>query len=104
MNRCKNNLWLIYEFQKYNRPTSFCFIAGRRIEFDYEKFGHSPSCLGSNTNIVNGKEALVQGYGLSEDGKKSWVFDYIDMNERNTRSFNYNLDLLTSLSRRENIR
>ena len=42
---------------------------GRRIEFDYEKFGHSPSCLGSNTNIVNGKEAVVQGYGRAEDGK-----------------------------------
>ena len=42
---------------------------GRRIEFDYEKFGHSPSCLGSNTNIFNGKEAVVQGYGRAEDGK-----------------------------------
>ena len=41
---------------------------GRRIEFDYEKFGHSPSCLGSNTNIFNGKEAVVQGYGRAEDG------------------------------------
>ena len=36
--------------------------------------------MGSNTNIVHGKEALVQGYGLSEDGKNSWVFDYIDLN------------------------
>ena len=44
---------------------------GRRIEFDYEKFGHSPSCLGSNTNIVNGKTAVVQGYGRAEDGKNS---------------------------------
>ena len=78
MNSCE----LIYEFQQYNRPKSICFIAGRRIEFDYEKFGHSPSCLGSNTNIVNGKEALVQGYGLSEDGKNSWVVDYIYLNER----------------------
>ena len=93
----------IYEFQKYNRPKTICFIAGRRIEFDYEKFGHSPSCLGSNTNIVNGKEALVQGYGLSEDGKNSWVFDYIDLNELRDL-FNYNLDLFASLSCRENIR
>ena len=84
MNSC---VIAIYEFQQYNRPKSICFIAGRRIEFDYEKFGHSPSCLGSNTNIVNGKEALVQGYGLSEDGKNSWVFDYIDLNERKRSGF-----------------
>ena len=44
-------------------------FVGRRIEFDYDKFGHSPSCLGSNTNIVNGKEAVVQGYGRAEDGE-----------------------------------
>ena len=42
---------------------------GRRIKFDYDKFGHSPSCLGTNTNIANGKEAQVQGYGRAEDGK-----------------------------------
>ena len=82
MNSCVFYVIEIYEFIKQYRPKSICSIAGRRIEFDYEKFGHSPSCLGSNTNIVNGKEAVVQGYGLSEDGKNSCVFDYIDLNER----------------------
>ena len=52
----------------YHSVVSILWFAGRRIEFDYDKFGHSPSCLGSNTNIVNGKEAVVQGYGRAEDG------------------------------------
>ena len=47
----------------------FIYTIGRRIKFDFDKFGHSPSCLGSNTNIVNGKEAQVQGYGRAEDGR-----------------------------------
>ena len=37
----------------------------RRIIYDYEKFGDSPTCLGDSVNL-DGVTALVQGYGLTE--------------------------------------
>ena len=47
---------------------------GRRIEYDYDIYGDSPSCLGSNNNIIDGKTAFVQGYGYTEEGKFNWKF------------------------------
>ena len=39
---------------------SFLFYSERRIIYDYEKFGDSPTCLGE-TNGIAGLEALSQG-------------------------------------------
>ena len=36
------------------------FFSERRIIYDYDKFGDSPTCLGEN-NEISGLEALVQG-------------------------------------------
>ena len=36
------------------------FYSERRIIYDYDKFGDSPTCLGEN-NGISGLEALVQG-------------------------------------------
>ena len=36
------------------------FFSERRIIYDYDKFGDSPTCLGDN-NEISGLEALVQG-------------------------------------------
>ena len=39
---------------------SFLYYSERRIIYDYEKFGDSPTCLGE-TNGIAGLEALGQG-------------------------------------------
>jgi len=39
----------------------------RRIIYDYETFGDSPACLGEEKDL-DGKVALVQGFGITEDG------------------------------------
>jgi len=46
---------------------NFSCIAGRRIIYDYDRFGDSPSCIGSGKEIV-GKTATSQGYGFTENG------------------------------------
>merc|ERR1712142_419196 len=39
----------------------------RRVIFDYEKYGDSPVCLGTNKDL-DGQVALVKGFGITEDG------------------------------------
>ena len=43
---------------------------GRRVMFDFEKYGDSPMCMGL-LDILDGKQALVQGFGLTEKGEQS---------------------------------
>ena len=47
----------------------FEHLSGRRIVFDYDIYGDSPSCLGSFKNRIEEKWAVVQGYGYNEKGK-----------------------------------
>ena len=47
----------------------FEHLSGRRIVFDYDIYGDSPSCLGSFKNRIEEKRAVVQGYGYNEKGK-----------------------------------
>ena len=42
------------------------FLLERRIEFDYEKFGDSPACLGEDMDIRS-QTAVLQGFGLQAD-------------------------------------
>ena len=47
---------------------------GRRIQYDYEKFGDSPSCLGKGREgALDGKAAKSHGYGITETGLPSNV-------------------------------
>ena len=58
----------------------FEHLSGRRIVFDYDIYGDSPSCLGSFKNRIEGKRGIVQGYGYNEKGKSSInVVSYLDM-------------------------
>jgi secreted trypsin-like serine protease len=59
-----------WQFPMFN-GTSYYDIAiielERRILYDWETYGDSPTCLAKNYNI-HGTKGLVQGYGLTEDG------------------------------------
>ncbi len=46
---------------------NFSCITGRRIIYNYTRFGDSPTCIGSGKEIV-GKAAISQGYGFTENG------------------------------------
>ena len=47
---------------------------GRRVMFDFEKYGDSPMCLGrQNVSELIGKTAQVQGFGITEEGDQSGV-------------------------------
>ena len=43
----------------------FLFI-DRRVIYDFEKFGDSPACIGTDGNIEN-QIALTQGFGITEN-------------------------------------
>ena len=48
----------------------FLIYKERRITYDYEKYGDSPTCLGKEKNLDQ-QLGLVQGFGITEDGINS---------------------------------
>ena len=58
----------------YKFPLSYNDISlsevGRRILFDFGKYGDSPVCC-NHIEELEGKIALVQGFGLTESGEQS---------------------------------
>ena len=63
----------IYKHPLYKYPNLYNDVAvielGRRIEYDYDKFGDSPTCLDQGQRDNINKIATVQGYGVTEDGE-----------------------------------
>jgi len=61
-----------YIHPHYTYPSLYDDIAvvelGRRIVYDYDKFGDSPFCLDQGEKTFYEEIATVQGYGLTEDG------------------------------------
>jgi hypothetical protein len=59
---------------EYRFPLGYNDIAlsevSRRVMFDFEKYGDSPMCCG-DLGLMVGKQALVQGFGLTEKGQQS---------------------------------
>ena len=47
-----------------------CPSSDRRVVFDYEKYGDSPTCLGKEKNLDQ-QLGLLQGFGITEDGINS---------------------------------
>ena len=52
---------------------SLTWLLGRRIMYDYDKFGDSPICLSQVEEQLEGKEAYVEGYGLTEHGQLKMI-------------------------------
>jgi len=46
---------------------------GRRIRYDFDKFGDSPACLGDPRRDLAGLNATSEGYGYTEHGNRSDV-------------------------------
>jgi len=64
----------VYKHPQYNHPQLYNDVAllelGRRIEFDFDKFGDTPTCLDDGLDKEAIGLATVQGYGLTEDGSR----------------------------------
>merc|ERR1711953_899672 len=64
----------VYKHPNYRFPNLYNDVAvlelGRRIEYNFTKFGDSPSCLPKKEFEVINKIATVQGYGVTESGTK----------------------------------
>jgi hypothetical protein len=52
------------------------FLSGRRILYDYKKFGDSPACLSSGRDI-SGSSGVWQGYGYNAESKISFICEQI---------------------------
>ena len=67
----------------------------RRIIYDYDTIGDSPTCLGDSDNL-DGKEAVLQGYGINEKGEFSGklleTFVEIISNKDCQQSINWRLE------------
>ena len=48
---------------------SYVIELGRRIEYDYDKFGDSPACMDKSGLDIISKTATVQGKGVTETEK-----------------------------------
>ena len=62
----------VYKHPFYVFPRLYNNIAllelGRRLEYDHERFGDSPTCIDQNVEDMSGRMGKVQGYGEQEDG------------------------------------
>ena len=68
----------VYRHPEYRFPKSYNDIAlielGRRIVFDYDKFGDSPVCIDQGVDKVD-KVATVEGFGQTEKGTKGKLLE-----------------------------
>ena len=48
---------------------------GRRVEYGFEKFGDTPTCMDQGLFEKEGRLATVQGFGLTEDGTKGELLE-----------------------------
>jgi len=68
----------IFKHPYYRFPNLYNDIAllelGRRVEYDYERYGDAPSCLDSGLELTE-KTGTVQGYGLTETGKRGTLLE-----------------------------
>ena len=68
----------VYKHPNYKYPNLYDDVAvlelGRRIEYDFDKFGDTPSCLDQGIDITD-KIATVQGYGTTETGTKGKLLE-----------------------------
>ena len=78
-----NNLELVevrrvYKHPNYEYPILYNDIAlvelGRRVEYNYEKFGDTPACINQGLEDIL-RTATVQGHGLTETGTRGRLLE-----------------------------
>ena len=65
----RNFIHPLYEFPNVYNDIVISQL-GRRVNFDNIGFNiNSPLCMGNSTETYEGREATIQGFGLTENGK-----------------------------------
>jgi len=68
----------VFKHPLYKYPNLYNDVAvlelGRRVEYDYDLYGDTPSCLDRGIE-VEGKLATIQGYGTTEDGTRGTLLE-----------------------------
>merc|ERR1719305_415180 len=87
----------VYKHPDYKFPNLYNDVAvlelGRRIEYNFDKFGDSPSCLDQGIDITD-RIATVQGYGTTETGDKGTLLETnvtVITNQRCKEILNHNV-------------
>ena len=87
----------VYKHPDYKFPNLYNDVAvlelGRRIEYNFDKFGDSPSCLDQGIDITD-RIATVQGYGTTETGEKGTLLETnvtVITNQRCKEILNHNV-------------
>ena len=69
----------IYKHPLYTFPNLYNDVAvlelGRRVEYQYDKFGDTPTCIDKGLFTKEDKVATVQGFGLTETGTKGALLE-----------------------------
>ena len=69
----------IYKHPGYTFPNLYNDVAvlelGRRVEYQYDKFGDTPTCIDKGLFTKEDKVATVQGFGLTETGTKGALLE-----------------------------
>ena len=68
----------VFKHPLYKYPNLYNDVAvielGRRVEYDYNVYGDTPSCLDQGIT-VEGKLGTIQGYGLTEHGTRGKLLE-----------------------------
>eukprot|EP00092_Neocalanus_flemingeri_P037709 GFUD01041055.1.p1 GENE.GFUD01041055.1~~GFUD01041055.1.p1 ORF type:complete len:698 (+),score=145.05 GFUD01041055.1:85-2178(+) len=68
----------VFKHPLYKYPNLYNDVAllelGRRVEYNYEVYGDTPSCLDQGME-KEGKLATIQGYGLTETGERGTLLE-----------------------------
>ena len=97
----------VYKHPLYTYPNLYNDVAvvelGRRIDYDYDKFGDSPTCLDKPDQNHEGEIATVQGYGVKADGSRGRLLEAnvtVISNELCKEYFNYNSTVDKAIKRK----
>lgn len=58
---------LVRTFHLIFKSDHLICVSERKIEYDFDRFGDSPTCLGQSLDIA-GQDAIGQGFGITETG------------------------------------
>ena len=58
---------MVWSRNKWKKNVCLFVFSERRVIYDYEKYGDSPTCLGEE-NDLDQQIGLVQGFGISGYG------------------------------------
>ena len=99
----------MFKHPQYQFPSLYNDVAvvelGRRIEYNYDKYGDTPTCLDQGKYDIVGNIATVQGYGETEGGTRGELLEAnvtVISNDQCTEYISYNSSLNSKVKEKIN--